>query len=94
MASWLSGVALSTTSVAVVYTVMMEAGLTRTVFGQMILTACFITDLATVIALGLIFAPFTLKNPGFCCGRRGRLRNSSLAGTPRLQAVGGQTFRI
>lgn len=65
MASWLSGVALSTTSVAVVYTVMMEAGLTRTVFGQMILTACFITDLITVFALGLIFAPFTLKTLGF-----------------------------
>ena len=61
MPSWLSGVALSTTSVAVVYTVMMEFGLTRTLFGQTILTACFITDLATVIALGLIFAPFTLK---------------------------------
>lgn len=61
MPSWLCGVALSTTSVAVVYTVMMEAGLSRTLFGQTILSACFITDLATVIALGLIFAPLTPK---------------------------------
>ena len=27
----------------------------------MVLAACFITDLATVVALGLIFAPFTYK---------------------------------
>jgi glutathione-regulated potassium-efflux system ancillary protein KefC len=62
MPSWLAGVALSTTSVAVVYTAMREFGLTGTLFGQMILTACFITDLASVIALGLIFAPFTLNS--------------------------------
>src|SRR5438445_132905 len=41
---------------------MMEFGLTRTQFGQTILTACFITDLASVIALELIFAPFTLNS--------------------------------
>lgn len=60
-ASWLSGVALSTTSVAVVYAVMLELGLNKTDFGKTVLAACFITDLATVIALGLIFAPFTIK---------------------------------
>ncbi len=60
-ASWLVGVALSTTSVAVVYAVMLELGLNATVFGKTILAACFITDLGTVIALGLIFAPFTRR---------------------------------
>jgi glutathione-regulated potassium-efflux system ancillary protein KefC len=60
-ASWLAGVALSTTSVAVVYAVMLELGLNRTDFGKGILAACFINDLGTVIALGLIFAPFTLR---------------------------------
>lgn len=60
-ASWLSGVALSTTSVAVVYAVMLELGLNKTEFGKTILAACFITDLGTVIALGLIFSPFTMK---------------------------------
>ena len=60
-ASWLAGVALSTTSVAVVYAVMLELGFNRTDFGKSILAACFINDLATVIALGLIFSPFTIR---------------------------------
>ncbi len=57
-ASWLGGVALSTTSVAVVYAVMLELGLNSTGFGKAVLAACFVNDLGTVIALGLIFAPF------------------------------------
>jgi Kef-type K+ transport system membrane component KefB len=61
MSSWLAGVALSTTSVAVVYAVLLELGFNRTEFGKAILAACFINDLGTVIALGLIFSPFTLK---------------------------------
>lgn len=60
-ASWLCGVALSTTSMAVVYAVMIETGFNKTAYGKGILGACFITDLGTVIALGLIFAPFTTK---------------------------------
>jgi Kef-type K+ transport system membrane component KefB len=60
-ASWLAGVAMSTTSVAVVYAVMIEFGFNVTDYGKTVLAACFITDLGTVIALGLIFAPFTLK---------------------------------
>ena len=58
-ASWLAGIAMSTTSVAVVYAVMLEFGLNTTDYGKTVLAACFITDLATVVALGLIFAPFT-----------------------------------
>jgi glutathione-regulated potassium-efflux system ancillary protein KefC len=61
MPSWLAGVAMSTTSVAVVYAVMIEFGFNTTEYGKTILAACFITDLGTVIALGLIFAPFTIK---------------------------------
>jgi glutathione-regulated potassium-efflux system ancillary protein KefC len=61
MASWLCGVALSTTSVAVVYAVMLELGFNTTEYGKAILAACFINDLGTVIALGLIFSPFTIK---------------------------------
>ena len=60
-ASLLAGVALSTTSVAVVYAVMFETGLNRTPYGKGILGACFVNDLGTVIALGLIFAPFTVR---------------------------------
>ncbi|HYL74579.1 MAG TPA: cation:proton antiporter [Bryobacteraceae bacterium] len=63
--SWLAGVALSTTSVAVVYAVMLELGFNRTHFGKAILAACFVNDLATVIALGLIFSPFTIKTAIF-----------------------------
>src|SRR5579862_4683927 len=61
MPSWLAGVAMSTTSVAVVYAVMIEFGFNTTEYGKTILAACFITDLGTVVALGLIFAPFTMK---------------------------------
>jgi len=60
-ASWLAGIALSTTSMAVVYAVMLETGFNKTEFGKGILGACFINDLGTVIALGLIFAPFNHK---------------------------------
>lgn len=60
-ASLLCGVALSTTSMAVVYAVMLETGLNKTEFGKGILGACFVNDLGTVIALGLLFAPFTYK---------------------------------
>ena len=66
-ASWLAGVALSTTSMAVVYAVMLETGLNRTEFGKGILGACFVNDLGTVIALGLLFAPFTYKTVVFFC---------------------------
>ena len=61
MPSWLAGVAMSTTSVAVVYAVMLEFGFNTTEYGKTILAACFINDLGTVVALGLIFAPFTIK---------------------------------
>jgi len=60
-ASLLCGIALSTTSMAVVYAVMLEYGFNETEFGKGILGACFVNDLGTVIALGLIFAPFTYK---------------------------------
>ena len=57
-ASKVAGVAMSTTSVAVVYAVMLEAGLAGKDFGQLILAACFITDLGTVVALSLLFANY------------------------------------
>ncbi len=57
-ASKIAGIAMSTTSVAVVYAVMVESRLAGTDFGQLILAACFITDLGTVVALGLLFANY------------------------------------
>ncbi len=56
--SEIAGLALSTTSVAVVYAVMVETGFNRTELGKIILAACFINDLGTVLALGLLFANF------------------------------------
>ena len=64
-AAKITGIALSTTSVAVVYAVMVESGLSTTSFGQAILAACFVTDLGTVLALGLLFTGFSLKLLGF-----------------------------
>jgi Kef-type K+ transport system membrane component KefB len=57
-AAMICGIALSTTSVAVVYAVMIETGLNETDFGKLILAACFITDLGTVVALGVCFANY------------------------------------
>jgi len=57
-AAYIAGIALSTTSVAVVYSVMIETGLNQTELGKLILAACFVTDLGTVLALGAIFANF------------------------------------
>jgi Kef-type K+ transport system membrane component KefB len=57
-AAEIGGIALSTTSVAVVYAVMVETGLNRQDIGKLILAACFVTDLGTVLALGLLFASY------------------------------------
>ena len=54
----IAGIAMSTTSVAVVYAVMVETGLNEMPIGKLILAACFVDDLGTVIALGLLFTSF------------------------------------
>lgn len=54
----IAGISLSTTSVAVVYAVMIETGYNETELGKLILAACFITDLGTVLALGIFFASY------------------------------------
>ncbi|OGQ78808.1 MAG: hypothetical protein A3F90_15235 [Deltaproteobacteria bacterium RIFCSPLOWO2_12_FULL_60_19] len=60
-AAQIAGLALSTTSVAVVYAVMIDSGLNEKPIGKLILAACFVTDLGTVIALGLLFTSFGLR---------------------------------
>ena len=54
----IAGISMSTTSVAVVYAVMVETGFNKTELGKIILAACFITDLGTVLALGIVFAHY------------------------------------
>lgn len=56
--SEIAGLSLSTTSVAVVYAVMVETGYNRTEVGKIILAACFVNDLGTVLALGALFANY------------------------------------
>src|SRR6516225_7792245 len=56
----IGGIALSTTSVAVVYAVMVETGYNRSELGKIILAACFINDVGTVLALGLVFANYNV----------------------------------
>jgi Kef-type K+ transport system membrane component KefB len=54
-ASEIGGIALSTTSVAVIWAVAVETGLARTRLGQLVISATFITDLCTVVALSVLF---------------------------------------
>ncbi len=54
-AAQICGVALSTTSLAVVYAVLVETGLTHTTLGKIIMAATFVTDFGTALALSLLF---------------------------------------
>jgi Kef-type K+ transport system membrane component KefB len=52
----IAGIALSTTSLAVVYAVLVESGLNRTMIGKRLMAATFVTDLGTVAVLSILFA--------------------------------------
>jgi Kef-type K+ transport system membrane component KefB len=56
----IAGIALSTTSVAVVYAVMVETGFNQTEIGKIILAGCFVNDVGTVLALGVVFANYNV----------------------------------
>jgi Kef-type K+ transport system membrane component KefB len=64
-ASLIAGTALSTTSLAVVYAVLVETGLNSVRVGKLIMSACFVTDMCTVIALSVIFLKPTAWFPVF-----------------------------
>lgn len=51
----IAGTALSTTSLAVVYSVLVETGLSTSELGKLILAATFVTDMGTALALSLLF---------------------------------------
>jgi len=59
-ASLIAGVALSTTSLAVVYSVLVETGLNRTEIGKLLMASTFVTDMGTALALSLLFSKPTL----------------------------------
>ena len=71
----IAGLALSTTSLAVVYAVLVETGLNRELVGKRLMSATFVTDIATVIGLTLLFitptvwiVPFALVSIGLIVG--------------------------
>src|SRR6266536_3020135 len=71
----IAGIALSTTSLAVVYAVLVETGLNRTIVGKRLMSATFVTDLGTVLALSILFVkpslwivPFVLASIGLIAG--------------------------
>jgi Kef-type K+ transport system membrane component KefB len=71
-AAQICGIALSTTSLAVVYAVLVETGLTHTTLGKIIMASTFVTDFGTAMALSLLFIrptwwllPFFLVSAGF-----------------------------
>src|SRR5919201_4015674 len=64
-ASLIAGTALSTTSLAVVYAVLVERGLTDMAIGKLLMSATFVTDLCTALALSAIFIKPNLWFPVF-----------------------------
>src|SRR6266852_1682708 len=64
-ASLIAGTALSTTSLAVVYAVLVERGLTTSNVGKLLMSATFVTDLCTAIALSAIFIKPNVWFPAF-----------------------------
>jgi len=54
-AAEIGGIALSTTSLAVVYAVLVETGLNASTIGKLIMSSTFITDMGTVLALSVLF---------------------------------------
>ena len=64
-AALIAGTALSTTSLAVVYAVLVETGLNATRVGKLLMGACFVTDLGTALALSAIFITPNAWFPAF-----------------------------
>jgi Kef-type K+ transport system membrane component KefB len=59
-AAEIGGLALSTTSLAVVYAVLVETGLNRELVGKRLMSATFVTDIATVTGLTVLFLKPTI----------------------------------
>jgi Kef-type K+ transport system membrane component KefB len=64
-ASLIAGTALSTTSLAVIYAVLVEDGLNQTELGKVLMSATFVTDMATAVALSAIFIKPNVWFPAF-----------------------------
>jgi Kef-type K+ transport system membrane component KefB len=71
----IAGIALSTTSLAIVYAVLVETGLNRTIVGKRLMSATFVTDFGTAAALSILFikpsiwiVPFVLVSAALIFG--------------------------
>jgi Kef-type K+ transport system membrane component KefB len=64
-AALIAGTALSTTSLAVVYAVLVERDLSDTRIGKLLMSATFVTDLCTALALSAIFVKPNVWFPAF-----------------------------
>ncbi len=67
-ASLIAGCALSTTSLAVVYAVLVETRLTDSNIGKIIMASTFVTDMGTALALSLTFAEWGMRTLWFLLG--------------------------
>jgi len=93
-AAQIAGIALSTTSVAIVYAVMVETGLNQTELGKIILAACFITDLGTVLALGVLFAHFNTWLYVFIAVAVAMLFIMNMITGPFVKTLGGRVNQV
>jgi len=59
-AAKITAIAMSTTSVAVVYTVLIDSGLIEAELGKVLMAATFVTDFGAVLALSILFLKFTI----------------------------------
>lgn len=84
----IAGISLSTTSVAVVYAVMVETGFNRTELGKVILAACFVNDLGTVCARPGLCPLRSVARAVCCCDRGGAVVVSEVRTPPATGARG------
>src|SRR5581483_6384942 len=75
----IGGLALSTTSLAVVYAVLVETGLSRELVGKRIMSATFVTDIATVAGLTILFVKPTIWIVPFAAASIGAIVGLPLA---------------
>ena len=64
-AALIAGTAMSETSLAVVYSVLVETDMSKTKIGKLIMAATFITNMGTAIALSILFIKPTLYTAVF-----------------------------
>ncbi|ACD82565.1 Na+/H+ antiporter [Methylacidiphilum infernorum V4] len=60
--SLIAGIALGTTSIAIVYTSLLERGIENSSLGKTLLASCFITDFGSVLTLGIFFTHWELSS--------------------------------